>query len=246
MGDNDGHYSNGWLDETSRRLIFIGMIKLKDILSEADTDPKAVFGNIVFGDENDDEFYKKFVRLQGKTGSEKNTKIEKQIFTLLDNWTGESSGNIANKLYNYESLFRAASKKFPTIFKPDTPNGTEVYRGLKYTNTKMTSFVKKTSEKDWKWVKLGGIDYAKYSKPIEYNPERNVQSWTTSKSIGSRFGASAVLISKQNNEYLFSQKAMRIFAGDGDDEKEVMHFGKEFSDDVFIALSVIEFKRLFK
>jgi hypothetical protein len=84
-----------------------------------------------------------------------------------------------------------------------------------------------------------------YSKPIEYKPERNVQSWTTSKSIGSGFGASAVLISKQNNEYLFSQKAMRIFAGDGD-EKEVMHFGKEFSDDVFIALSVIEFKRLFK
>jgi hypothetical protein len=221
------------------------MIKLKDILSETDTDPKKAFGDIVFGDISQDDFFKKLVKLQGKTGSEKNTKIEKQIFTLLYNWTGESTGNIANKLYNYESLFRASSKKFLTIFKPDTPNGTEVYRGLKYTNTKMTSFVKKTLEKDWKWIKLGGIDYAKYSKPIEYKPERNVQSWTTSKSIGSGFGASAVLISKQNNEYLFSQKAMRIFAGDGD-EKEVMHFGKEFSDDVFIALSVIEFKRLFK
>jgi hypothetical protein len=68
------------------------MIKLKDILSEAETDPKKAFGNIAFGDENDDEFYKKFVRLQGKTGSEKNTKIEKQIFTLLDNWTGVIGG----------------------------------------------------------------------------------------------------------------------------------------------------------
>jgi hypothetical protein len=218
------------------------MIKLKDILSEADTDPKTVFGNIAFGDESDDEFYKKFVRLQGKTGSEKNTKIENQIFTLLSKWTGESTGNIANKLYNYESLFRAASKKFPTIFKPDTPNGTEMYRGLKYTSTKLISFLKKTSPKDWKRIKIGNGEYVKYSKPITYTPERQVQSWTTSKSVANNFGWTSVLISKQNNEYLFSQKSMNILSG-GEDEKEVMHFGKEFSDDVYIALSMSFFKQ---
>ncbi len=34
MGDNDGHYSNGWLDEIAGGFIFIGMIKLRDILYE--------------------------------------------------------------------------------------------------------------------------------------------------------------------------------------------------------------------
>jgi hypothetical protein len=214
------------------------MIKLKDILSEVETDPNKVFGDIAFGDDP------RFQRIQGKRNYEENTKYEDIIFDIISDWAHMADGITSKKLYRREDLFRAASKKFPTVFKPDTPNGTEVYRGLATTKTKLISFLKKTPLKDWKSIEINNKSYKRYKKPIEYNPSREVQSWTTSQSIAHRFAESSVLISKQNEEYLFSQKTMNIIFN-GRNEKEILHFGKQFSNDVFIAIPIDRFKKIF-
>jgi len=226
------------------------MIKLKDILSEAETDPKKAFGDIVFGDISQDNFFKKLVKLQGKTGSEKNTKIENLILSYLLQWLMDSSATTSNHLYKNKDLLKNAKTKFPSIFKPETPNGTEVYRGLKNISRNITLPLRQKSDyNDYTKIKIGGKVFYRYDKPISYKPHRDVQSWTSNVNVAKRFGEHGILISEQNDEYFFNQKVMDYLFSfvDGEQrENEILHFGKEFSDDVFIALSVIEFKRFFK
>jgi len=226
------------------------MIKLKDILSEAETDPKKAFGDIVFGDISQDNFFKKLVKLQGKTGSEKNTKIENLILSYLLQWLMDSSATTSNHLYKNKDLLKNAKTKFPSIFKPETPNGTEVYRGLKNISRNITLPLRQKSDyNDYTKIKIGGKVFYRYDKPISYKPHRDVQSWTSNVNVAKRFGEHGILISEKNDEYFFNQKVMDYLFSfvDGEQrENEILHFGKEFSDDVFIALSVIEFKRFFK
>jgi hypothetical protein len=243
--NNDGHYSNGWLDEIAGGFIFIGMIKLKDILSEAETDPKKAFGDIVFGDTTEEEFYKKFVRLQGKTGSEKNTKIEDKILYYLLQWVSNSDGYTSLYLHRNKDLFKNGKTKFPSIFKPETPNGTEVYRGLRnIPKSLISSLQKKFDQSDYTKVKIGGKVFYRYDKPISYEPERDVQSWTSSENVAKKFAKSGILTSKQNDEYFFNQKAMNYLFSyiEGGSENEILHFGKKYSNPVFIALSLDVFQ----
>lgn len=214
------------------------MIKLKEILSEANNDPKSIFGDIAFGAE------KQFVRLQDKTGKEDNTQIEQKIFDTLLGFTNRPENDRADFLYKNMELFKKSKTKFPSIFKPDTSNGTEVYRGLSLIKRELLSKLEKsTTTDDYTKVKIGGITYYQYNKPVIYTPRLNVQTWTYSKSVASQDrGEFAVLITNQNNEYLFSQKAMKIFLNisrisSGLDQKMVLHFGKKYSDPVYIALS---------
>jgi hypothetical protein len=223
------------------------MIKLKDILLELDTDPKKVFGDIVFGDKKHNKFYNKIVNLQGKTGSEQNTKDEEIILKILLKWVGSNNKKVVNNLYSYEDLFKNAAKVFPSIFKPTTPDGTTIYRGIRVVNEKTILKLKKTSPKDWKKIKFGSIQYVKCMKPIQYTPHLEIQSWTTSKTVAHEFGSKlsskdgvwgyngGILISKQNDEYLFNQKVMNLLFGESK-EDEILHFGNKYSEEVFIAI----------
>jgi hypothetical protein len=220
------------------------MIKIKDILSEAETDPKKAFGDIVFGDKSD-ELYKKFVKLQGKTGSEKNTRIENQIMSYLLKWVDLPDGNISNYLYKNKSLFKNAKNKFPAIFKPETPNGTDVYRGLKTVpKSLISSLQKKYDPNDYTKINIGGKVFYRYDKPISYKPERDIQSWTSNENVAKRFAKSGVLTSEQNDEYFFNQKVMNYLFSyiSNQSENEILHFGKKYSNPVFIALSLDVFR----
>jgi hypothetical protein len=221
------------------------VIKLKEILSEANNDPKSIFGDIAFGTE------KQFVKLQGKTGTENNTQLEQKIFDALLGFINRPDSVRADFLYKNMDLFKKSKTKFPSIFKPDTSNGTEVYRGLSLINRELLSKLEKsTTTDDYTKVKIGGITYYQCNKPIIYTPHSSVQTWTYSKSIAAQNnGEFAVLITNQNDEYLFSQKAMKIFLNtseqsSGLDQKSVLHFGKKYSKPVYIALSEEYFSKI--
>jgi hypothetical protein len=226
------------------------MIKLKDILSEAETDPKKAFGDIVFGDISQDNFFKKLVKLQGKTGSEKNTKIENLILSYLLQWLMDSSATTSNHLYKNKDLLKNAKTKFPSIFKPETPNGTEVYRGLHDISRNITLPLRQKSDyNDYTKIKIGAEVFYRYDKPISYKPHRDVQSWTSNVNVSKRFGRHGILISEQNDEYFFNQKVMDyLFSSVGGDrrENEILHFGKEYSKPVFIAISLDLFQSVLK
>ena len=143
------------------------------------------------------------------------------------------------------NIFIDGKTKFPSIFKPETPNGTEVYRGLKnIPKSLISSLQKKYDPSDYTKVKIGGKVFYRYDKPIFYEPERDIQSWTSTESVAKRFAESGLLISEQNDEYFFNQKVMNYLFSyiSNQSENEILHFGKKYSNPVFIALSLDVFR----
>lgn len=220
------------------------MIKLKDILNETDAEVKSTFGNTAFGDTSSSNIRgQKFLNLQGKKGQpEINTKLEAEIMSVLVGWTSRTNTLRADYLMSKEQLFRKAAKVFPMIFKPETPNGTDLYRGLKYTQNKtIENSLKGTKPKDYKKVKHGMNTYYSYVKPINYEPHMSVQSWTSNVESAAHFGDSAILTTKQDDDFLFNQIAMSIFYGRGM-ENEILHFGKSYKNPVFIMVEEYNFE----
>jgi hypothetical protein len=222
------------------------MIKLKDILSESPNEIESEFGNIAFGDPST-QWGDSFAKMQGKSATEKNTPTEEYILSLLSKWANDSE-NVSEKIYAQYGLFKKASKIFPSVFKPETPNGTEIYRGLAFGGNKdFVSQLKKSKSSDYEILNLGESVYYKYKLPINYTPYKPIQSWTADANIADYFayrrsvkerrlrGKGVVLITKQNDEYLFSQKAMNVLYSISN-EKEMLHFGNDYKENIYIAL----------
>jgi hypothetical protein len=212
------------------------MIKFKGILSEIGTDVKKAFGDIAFGDEPE------FVRIQGKYGLERDTEIEEKILMALQKWVGAPNNKSSEYLYNHIELFKKAKNKFPSIFKPETPNGTDIYRGINKVNDEIISSLKKNSKpKDYTKLTVRGVTFYKYNKPILYTPNRNIQSWTSTAEISVKFSYGpdkdngGIIISNQNDEYFFNQNVTNYLFGETEDE--ILHFGKSYSNPVFLALN---------
>jgi hypothetical protein len=78
----------------------------------------------------------------------------------------------------------------------------------------------------------------RYNTPIDYKPRSDVQSWASNLGNALVFAhgdyGNMVLETKQNDEFLFSQKLMKTLMGD--DEDELLHFGKTYSNDVFLLI----------
>ena len=209
------------------------MIKLKYFLKEDVVDDK--FGDVAFGSNE------KIARLQGKK-EEEDTDDEEKILHALEDWVGFAGQ--PEVLYKNFSLFKKAAKKFPNIFLPNTPNGTTLYRGLGLVNPRMKKIVENSKEEDWK--KERGM-YV-YSKPIKYTPHGKIQSWTTSLNIIKKtisFGEGEyVLITKQTDEFFFSQKVLNILFG-SKNENEVIHFGKTYKENIYLMINSLVFKKVF-
>lgn len=212
------------------------MIKLKYILQEKGSE--SVFQNVAFGQKtsyNPDA--ESIAKLQGKLAGEKDTKIEAEIVKILINWFQSGMNpSAAKNLYKHFELFKDAKEKYPKIFKPTTTNGTVLYRGLSMMPQTLKDFFKKgrTSKKDWKKEKIGKRTYVVCSKPIEYQPENPIQSWTDHKPVALEFGKTALLMTKQTDEFLFNHKFVALMSGM--DEREILHFGKTYSKPVTIAV----------
>lgn len=207
------------------------MIQLKDILKEDEVSDK--FGNVAFGEDPN------IAKMQGKK-TEEDTKFEEKLLTALIGWTVDSSTQLANKLYDNFPLLKKASKKFPSVLQPLTPNGTEVYRGVKHPNKKLIEKLEKTKKEDWTKQQMGTYVFYKYSKPVKYTPRRKVQSWTSSKKVAAQFSFASkegvCLTTIQNEEFLFNENLIKKIYG-GQNEKELLHFGQKFKNQIYILVS---------
>lgn len=201
------------------------------------------FGKIAFGDPNTKAATadaKSIAKLQGIKMSddepgERDTKIEVNLYDTLFDWVKGETSYASKKLYKYKDLIKQAQRKFPTIFKPSTPVGTVVYRGIGELNDKLLDKLKNTSKSFWKTIVVNRRTYMVYTKPISYTPRSIVQSWTHDMAIAGDFAGDALLISKQDSEFLFNQEFMKILYPKN--EKEQLHFGKEYKNKIFIAVT---------
>jgi hypothetical protein len=212
------------------------MIKLRDILLNEDmpSDVKDAFGKIPFGGTpaiaklttgNTDE-------------TEEDTPFEDELIKILRSWVGTSSASRASKLYSKYPLLKKAMTYFPNVLKPRTPNGTTVYRGLGNTQLLDSKTLGSMSSTNFSQLHVYGMTLYRYNTPIDYKPRSDVQSWASNLGNALVFAhgdyGNMVLETKQNDEFLFSQKLMKILMGD--DEDELLHFGKTYSNDVFLLI----------
>lgn len=231
-------------------------MKLIDILNEADK----TFGNAVFADptqlaSNDNvPTHTKYLRLQGKSPkeAEPNTEKENQIYLALRKWTGDANSASAKLFTKNLDAIKKGKNLFPSVFAPSKEDGTPVYRGLDGVSSKMLSMLSRTTEReDWKPInpirgQAGGDTGAEWfmcTKPITYTPHREWQSWSYSMKSAEYFANSGMLITKQDSDFYFSTKAVQIVFN-YNDEKEVLHYGKTFSNPVYVALDQHEFYKI--
>jgi len=211
------------------------MLKLKTILKEQDSE--SVFQNVAFGQKaSHNPNAESIAKLQGKLAGEKDTKTESEIAKILQGWFDSGiNPKYAEKLYKHFELFKDAKKKYPKIFKPVTSNGTVLYRGLRSMPKSLEDFLKKgTLKSDWKKEKMGRKSYMVYTKPIPYEPENDIQSWTDSKEIGLEFGRTALLMTKQDDSFIFNHNFIALLSNMN--ERETLHFGKKYSKPVTLAV----------
>ena len=214
------------------------IVKLKNILVEDEVDD--VFGDIAFGEDS------RIVRYQNKSEIEADSELEYKLHRALKNWVSlDNNGRIkaSDVLYQYEDLFRKAQTKFPSIFRPKTKNGTSLYRGLSQFSYDNTEKIREKPIEEFNRVSLAGGWYWLYPKPIEYIPENDLQSWTSSPEVAKKFSMAkigrykeygGVLFTKQNDEFLFNQDFFgRIWTPP---EDEILHFGKQYKEPVHICL----------
>lgn len=211
------------------------VLKLKDILKEDEV--RRNFGNVAFGENP------KIARLQNKD-EENDTEFEEKLLQVLYNWLNGSSPVEQEELYKIHNLLKKASERFPQIFKPDTPDGTLLYRNLTV-ESNVAHLIKTLSKSDFtrndiETARAGTKTFWMYDKPIRYTPSGNVQSWTSDISVGAGFSGAILLQTTQNNEYLFNQNLLDILWNElrtKPSEQEILHFGKTYSEPVYLMIS---------
>jgi hypothetical protein len=229
-----------------------GIIEILKSITLSEDRPKHGFGKIAFGDpnaggrSNTKSKVTRIAKLQGielpKNG-EKNTAVEDDIYDYLYSWTNDNDGWGVDELYDFKDEIVKAQEKFPTIFKPDTPIGTTVYRGLASgygIGDDLRKKLSKTTLADWK--KQGKMYVCK--TPVQYNPHGVIQSWTSDFTVAGEFANGGVLMTKQDEDFLFNQRLIKIFFNDSKDEHEILHFGRTFKNNVYISISTKEFEKL--
>lgn len=208
-------------------------MKLLDILLEKEKSNNATIskpmGNVVFADSDNDPA---LAKLQGfKPKSEPNTPFESELYSALEDWTADPSFSMKFLNKAKEKLFYLV-KKYPLILKPNVPTGTVMYRGVGDISKTTISQLRESKLSDWTQLKE---DYWLYKKPLDYRPRSPIQSWTYNFGTGQDFAGEGMLVTNMNyNEFLINSKVLRIMFGS--DEKEILHFGKEYANKVYIAL----------
>jgi hypothetical protein len=185
------------------------------------TEDSKEFGNVLFGDKKDPPALAKLQ--QSEPGSEDNVPKEKKLLQILRMWVSTPE-NAVKDLYKISGKLKSMADDYPKILKPETPNGTILYRGLKNVNPEIEAQIKKSKSEDW--VKAGRLYVLK--TPIKYVPRSDVQSWSSDISAAQHFfGDSGMIITKQTDEFMLNQRAMEVLYGLNEDE--VLHFGKEYN-----------------
>jgi len=218
-------------------------MKLEDILNEIDK----TFGNSAFADPEQEpnidgnSTHGRFLSLQGKSARDKepNSKKEDEIYRALTSWVEGASTSSANALAKNVSALKKGKDLFPAIFTPEMKNGTPVYRGVNDVTPRMIKLLAKTTKReDWQKIKTVAENYYDWymcTKPIKYTPSRNFQSWSYKLNSAREFATDGMLITRQDDNFYFSTKTMAILFGTNR-EKEILHYGKTFSQPVYMAI----------
>lgn len=190
-------------------------------------------GSVVFADPRND---KRFAKMQGaKPGSESNTDLEDRMYNAIQTWVNSSTMG-EQLMKNFISKIPALAKQYPTIFKPTTPNGTILYRGLDTIQNRLWRELVKLGPEYWTPVVQSGDEIMLCKKPITYKPRGVVQSWTPDVKIAQRFAAQGALVTRQDNDFYFNSKVFSIFFGK--DEKEILHVGQSYNKNVYLAVDM--------
>lgn len=215
------------------------MIKLKDILTE-ELSPqlKSLVGNILLGADS------KIAQLQGSNTTEPDTKWEKELHKALDNWVGLPTDKLATFLKQNQNILNKLAIEYPELLQP--PMNESAYRG---TSMSMESLKKifiasnktKVEEiKDGYAANYTSIDFFVIPN-VEYNPNRNAQSWTISRKIAMTFegrhswtkGFSAIYKTTVDDNFLFNPVLLKtIFKKN---EQETIRIGGALKVEAIIS-----------
>ena len=206
------------------------MIKLKTILLQEDL-VDDLFGTIALGSDE------KIADYQGFKFTEEDTVFEQELIQILQSWVNSENQAVSNKLFSKFDILKKASERFPKVLKPETPDKTLLYRGVEFLSEQLEEQLAKTNLNDYEVVLIGRGKYWKYPHPIQYKPRSSVQSWTSRMDIATDlFANECFLTTEQNDEFLFNQTLMHIIFK-SQREDEILHFGKDYSYPVYIALT---------
>lgn len=190
---------------------------------------EAEYGNVLFADPKNNP---KFAKLQGaKPGSEPDTEPEKILYKALEKWVTDPKDAVKD-LYAFKKDLKTIMNDFPEVVKPYTPDGTLLFRGLSNLSPDLINQINKADPNDWiksgKWYLL--------KTPIKYTPRRVVQSWTPNYKVAEEgFSGQAILITRQNSEFIFNQNVFNILYDEN--EREILHFDTEYSGNVYVAIA---------
>jgi hypothetical protein len=195
---------------------------------------------------NDDfDGYKVARRLQSTNENEPANKLEKQLYKDLERWQEDSTNYNANKLYNNKNIFDKLATQYPKIFKP-SEKFQYVYRGIsnleyKYVRDIIWQLYNDKIELS-DFVKIDDV-YFLYTKPFDYKPERNAQSWTKDIDVALSFSRDAMLITKKDDNFIMNYQYYNAI--NEVQEDELIHLGKEFDNNVYIMFRIQYFVEKF-
>lgn len=182
-----------------------------------------------------------------------------EMWAHLKKWLKKSTPESADYLYkNFERYKKLiadspANSGIPSRFIPETPKGTTLYRGLTKPSKDLIKFAQDAKGKTEKFEKIvmGGRLWYKYNKPIKYTPHLKCQSWTSDGLTASQVFTSHIsmregkykfrvmMCTDQDDNFLFNSDFLHIISNMDDDmdEKEIIHFGKEYPKGVYLLIS---------
>jgi hypothetical protein len=181
-----------------------------------------------------------FTEVEVRLGKDTTRQFQSKLEDVLDNWLMDSDEESAKWLYKNFNNFKNLKSKYPKIFAPKLPNGTKLYRGLsKPTQELIDQVIKDKSNKEkFEKITISGKAWYMYKKKINYNPHLICQSWTQDPKIAAGYVGDDeemhfILQTQQDDNFLFNSD----FLGERYDfNKELIHFGKNFTKGVYLLI----------
>ena len=211
------------------------MVKLKDILNEDFGD--VAFGDIAFRNKDIPKYSKditnyqlmNILKMQGVDSIEPNTEEESDLLIHIIKWLSVSNMSVATSIFSHRDMIEKYVDKFPTILKPTTPIGTEIYRGLEEVPTYISDYLEQLDLNDLELFDSGYDRFYRVDGNFKFKPHLPLQSWTTSFGVALQFvndDYKVILCTKQDKNFFFNQEFLDIISRKH--EEEIIHFGMEY------------------